>query len=245
MGTQQITSKYGAMHREDRTQRGRTTYRKPGVYRAIATFVVVIGILPACTTADDTHAGATGSSPTLDPSSSGGSDTFKAPFSYTLPPGWTIEDGARYFKFDMADTPGAHFYVLSSVVAAKSDCSNRPKRGVGTSSDAMTSWLSTHPALDATTPRPVTLGAAMGSYVDVQLAADWNMTCPNGLALVTRAPDGPQGWGIGTQEKIRFYVLDLPGGDTVTVVVEAPFASAFQDVIDQAAPVVESFNFLK
>ena len=41
----------------------------------------------------------------------------------------------------------------------------------------MTNWLSAHPALDATTPRPVTLGAATGSYVDVQLAADWNQTC--------------------------------------------------------------------
>ena len=112
----------------------------------------------------------------------------------------------------------------------------------------MTSWLSTHPALDATTPRPVTLGAATGRYVDVKVAPHWKTapvvtSCPNGLVLVTREPDGPQGWGIGPEDKIRFYVLDLPDGATVTIVVVNPYYGSFQDLIDQAAPVVESFNF--
>ena len=177
---------------------------------------------------------------------SGRSDTFKAPFTYTLPPGWTFAgEGARYFSLDATDEPGAKLILLSDVVAARSDCSDRPKRGVGTSSDAMTSWLSTHPALDATTPRAVTLGAAAGSWVDVRLAADWNQTCPNGLTLVTRQPDGPQTWAINGDEKMRFYVLDLPGGGTVTIVVGAPSASDFQHVIAEAAPVVESFDFHK
>jgi hypothetical protein len=76
-------------------------------------------------------------------------------------------------------------------------------------------------------------------------------TCPDGLQLVTRAPDGPQGWGIGPTDKIRVYVLDLRGGDTVTIVVDAPSGASdspsggsdFQDLMDQTVPVVESFNF--
>jgi hypothetical protein len=177
---------------------------------------------------------------------SGRSDTFKAPFTYTLPPGWTVTgDAARYFALSTSDAPSADFYVFSSVVAARSDCSDRPKRDVGSSSDAMTTWLSTHPALDATTPRAVTLGGASGSWVDVQLANDWTQTCPTGLVLVTGRPDGPQTWAIRADEKMRFYVLDLPAGDTVTIVIAAPHASDFQDVIDRAAPVVESFDFLK
>jgi hypothetical protein len=183
---------------------------------------------------------------------SGSTHQFKAPFTYTVPQSWALSgEGARYFSLDSTVVPGGHLIVLSGVRAGRLDCSNRPDLSVGTSSDAMTTWLSTHPALDATKPRAVTLGAATGSYVDVQLAARQQAaaTCPDGLQLVTRAPDGPQGWGIGPTDKIRLYVLDLPGGDTVTIVVVAPQGgtdfggSQFQDLMDQTAPVLESFNF--
>ena len=62
--------------------------------------------------------------------------------------------------------------------------------------------------------------------------------------LVTGHPDHPQTWDIGS-EKMRVYVLDVPSGDTVTIVID-PRASGsdFQSLIDQAAPVVESFDFL-
>ncbi len=179
---------------------------------------------------------------------SGSTHTFKAPFTYTVPQSWALSgEGARYFSLDSTVVPGGHLIVLSGVRAGRLDCTNRPDLSVGTSSDAMTTWLSTHPALDATEPRPVRLGAATGSYVDVQLAARARaMTCPHGRQLVTRHPDGPQGWGIGPTDKIRLYVLDLPGSDTVTIVVDSPSGgSKFQDLMDQTAPVVESFDFLK
>ena len=38
-------------------------------------------------------------------------------------------------------------------------------------------------------------------------------------------------------------VLDLPDGNTVTVVVDARHASDFKDAIRQVAPVVKSFDF--
>jgi hypothetical protein len=175
---------------------------------------------------------------------SGRTGTFKAPFTYTLPPGWTVGDrGAHYFSLDSADAPTAGLIVLKNVVPAKPDCSGDPMPGVGSSSDAMTSWLSEHPALVATTPRPVTLGAGAGSYVDVRLASDLDPSCPDGLSLVTGEPG--TGWEIAQGAKERFYVLDLPAGNTVTIIVTVPRASGFPAVIDEAAPVVESFRFLK
>jgi len=174
---------------------------------------------------------------------------FEAPFKYTLPPGWTVSEETWLFRLDPPEAPEGWvaFYVFSGFVPARSDCSDRPEQGVGRSSDAMTSWLSTHPALDATTPREVTLGGATGSWVDVQLADDWDYTCPGGptggLRLVTGYPDNIGKWSIDRNEKIRFYVLDLPAGDTVTIVISATDAMYFDDVIDQAAPVVESFKF--
>jgi hypothetical protein len=175
---------------------------------------------------------------------SGRTRNFKSPFTYTVPQGTHSGQGRRYFSLDMTD--GSKVIVLSDVVAAKSDCSPRPDRGVGTSSEAMTTWLSRNPVLDATTPQPVTLGAATGSYVDVKLAADWNQSCP-GPTIVTGRPDRPQGWDIGVADKERYYVLDLPSGDTVTIVIDAyggASGGGFQHVIHEAAPVVESFRFL-
>jgi hypothetical protein len=180
---------------------------------------------------------------------SGRTGVFEAPFTYTLPPGWTVSNSDWWFQLIPADAPkgwGA-FWVFSSFVPARSDCSDRPEQGVGRSSDAMTSWLSTHPALDATKPREVKLGRATGSWVDVQLADDWEYTCPrgymNGLSLVTGEPENSFGrWSIVPNEKIRFYVLDVPASDTVTIVISTD-VSDFNDAIDLAAPVVESFKF--
>jgi hypothetical protein len=55
-------------------------------------------------------------------------------------------------------------------------------------------------------------------------------------------PEAP--WSIAPNEKIRFYVLDPPAGDTVTIVISVTDARYFDDVIDLAAPVVDSFKFL-
>jgi hypothetical protein len=176
---------------------------------------------------------------------SGRTDVFEAPFTYTLPAGWTVRsEGGRYFWLrPPAASQAQSVIVLSSVVAAKSVCSDRPDRKVGRSSDAMTSWLSTHPALDATSPRAVTLGGATGSWVDVQLADDWNQSCSAGLGLVTGQPDSGESWAIAGDAKIRFYVLDHPAGDTVTIVVEVADATQFNGVIDEVAPFVESIEF--
>jgi hypothetical protein len=180
------------------------------------------------------------------PQTASSGHTFEAPFTYTVPQDWTFSgEGARYYSWDATDGSSTHLIVLSSVVAARSDCTTRSKRGVGRSSDAMTSWLSTHPGLVATTPEAIELGRAAGSFVDVELAADWDQRCRNGLVLVTAKGARPQSWSIDGDAKLRFYVLDLPGGDTVTIVVNVPHASDFQDVIAEATPLVESFDFHK
>ncbi len=181
------------------------------------------------------------------PPVSGRSETFRAPFTYTVPSDWTLSgESPRYFSLETPGASGTDVIALSGVVAAAPDCSDRPAHGVGTSSEAMMNWLSAHPALDATTPRPVKLGEATGSYVDVQLAAGWDQTCSNGLVLVTGQPHARQNWGIYASDKIRLYVLDLPSGDTVTIVIDPTVSpSDFPSLIAQAAPVVESFRFLK
>jgi hypothetical protein len=179
------------------------------------------------------------------PPVSGRSHTFNAPFTYTVPSDWKFAGEAnRYFALETPGASGTDVIVLSNVVASQADCSNKPKRGVGTSSEAITNWLSADPALDATAPHPVKLGSATGSYVDVQLASDWNQTCSNGLNLVTGHPGHPQTWALYGNEQERFYVLDLPSRGTVTIVIDSTDSpSDFQSLIEQAVPVVDTFRF--
>ena len=200
---------------------------------------IVVAALAACTS------GASASAP---PSTTSSplvirSEGFRDPFTYTLPAGWSLSGtGDRYYGFSADHGPGG-VLALSGVGAAKSDCSRRPQQGVGSSSGALTSWLSTDPALDATTPQPITLGSAIGSWLDVTLASDWKRKCANGLTLVTRHPDGPESMEILAGDKMRIYVLDVPGGDTVTVLATVPGGVDSPNSIDDVAPIVESFNF--
>ena len=134
---------------------------------------------------------------------SGRTRAFEAPFTYTLPPGWTVSDGSWAVSLGPPQ-----IWVFSSFVPARSDCSDRPKQGVGRSSDAMTSWLSTYPALDATTPREVTLGGRRGV----------GRTSSSPTTGTTRARAGPFGrpqarygssrlgreWSIDQSAKLRF-----------------------------------------
>ncbi len=234
-------------YRERKSRNQRIAAIAVGIAVPIA---LVIGAVRVLGSGGDTNVPATSPSALASatpPPVSGRSDIFMAPFTYTVPSDWSFAgEGFRSFSLETPGASGTDVIVLSDVVAAAPDCSLRAAQGVGTSSDAMTAWLSSHPALNATTPRPVRLGVASGSYVDVRLAADWNLTCTNGLTLVTGQPDRRQNWGVYGSETIRLYVLDLPSGDTVTIVIDPTVSpSDFRTLIDQAAPVVESFRFLK
>lgn len=201
---------------------------------------ILVATLAACSSGGSSSApSSTASSP-----SSGvvRSEGFKDEFTYTLPPDWSLTGtGDRYYSFTPNQGTGS-LLALSGVVAARSDCSRRPEPGVGTSSDAMIKWLSKDSALDATTPQPTTLGSAAGSWLDVALAPDWKRTCPNGLTLLTRHPDGPESMEILANDKMRIYVLDVPGGDTVTILATVRATGAGPSIEDVAA-IVKSFDF--
>src|SRR5262245_31467598 len=233
--------------RSDRYQEGKSRNRRVAALAlgiAVPLLLVVTAVLVLRSEPDDNVSLSPPSMSVPPASAIGGSHQFKEPFTYTLPAGWAFGDAdSGWLRLDMPSSAPGSFYALMNVKATRPDCSDRLNQSVGASSHAITTWFSRHPALDATTPQPITLGAASGSWVDLELARGWDQICPHGLPLLSN-PTGGESWGIEhNTEKLRFYVLDLPDGNTVTIVVDTQHAKDFKDVIHKAAPVVESFDF--
>ena len=100
---------------------------------------------------------------------------FDPAFTYTLPPTWEVtSDSPRNYTLVATAAPTGTVILFRDVVAASPDCSDRPDGDVGTSSEAMTTWMATNPAFDATSPQRVNVGGATGYRVDLQQTEGWD-----------------------------------------------------------------------
>jgi len=186
--------------------------------------------------ASETAAPVTGSAVEFDPA-----------FTYTLPSTWEVSsDSPRNFTLRTTpelDSTGI-ILLLRDVVAAAPDCSGRANHDVGTSSEAMTTWMSTNPAFEATSPQRVNVGGATGYRVDLQQTEGWDRTCDFAdVPLVTGKPDGMPSWSVAVGERMRVFVLDMSDGSTVTIVVQPDVPADSASFMDEALPIVDSIGF--
>ena len=162
---------------------------------------------------------------------------FDPAFTYTLPPTWEVtSDSPRNYTLQATAAPTGTVILFRDVVAASPDCSDRPDGDVGTSSEAMTTWMATNPAFDATSPQRVNVGGATGYRVDLQQTEGWDQTC--GLAevpLVIGKPDGMPSWTVPAGARMRVFVLDLSDGGTVTIAAQTGDADNFERFMDEAS----------
>ena len=92
-----------------------------------------------------------------------------------------------------------------------------------------------------------TVGGLRGVAVDVAIKAGWTASCPFAggsptVPLIT-SRTAAYHWVIVGNERLRFYVLDLPGGGTVIVDVDAYDGTQFDALVNGAAPIVRSMQF--
>jgi hypothetical protein len=182
------------------------------------------------------------------------SDTFEPTFTFALPDSWTGARGTdgepgddpRYLGLSPIGTPDGErtgIFVLRNALAVKQNCSGNPDPGVGTSSAAITDWMTTYDRLDATTPQPVRIGRVPGHWVEIGLPFG-RQPCPGfqDIPILVGEPHRPN-WGIEPGTQMRVYVLDLAGGKTVTIMIEVQDPAQFQALKHEAIPIVESFDF--
>ena len=89
----------------------------------------------------------------------------------------------------------------------------------------------------------MSLGGAPGFWMDVAVAPGASV-CDYYPATMVLAEGAEHGLGIGSGERLRLYLLDLPEGASIEVLTIAIVArdSMFEELIEQATPVIESLE---
>ena len=186
--------------------------------------------------------------------------------TYTVPDGWAnsadwpmsydLVPAASYPPVGDAavDTHGIYLVGQPAAQAQSRDdtrCVVAEAEGVGHTVDDLVGWISSHPGLDAGEPAPVTIGGRAGQMIDVKVAPEWTATCADypgqaPLALMFTqigTPPDTYSWGIGQGQTDRIILLDLGEGQVVLIGITTNRPGAFDALVAEAMPIIESFEF--
>jgi hypothetical protein len=170
--------------------------------------------------------------------------------TFTLPAGWDIAtDSPDYLELKPAgsDIAGIHFFLHPLARSQELSCPETAAPGVGTTSTELVQWLRGLPGLVVSDSKMVTVGGLRGTQVDVGIREGWTASCPfaDGAATVPLWLDGKggYGWVAAGNERMRLSVLDVPGGGTLIVDVDAFDGSVIDQLLSDATPIIASLSF--
>jgi len=192
----------------------------------------------------------------MDPNVPATSSTFLTGYSYSVPVGWSQLESQN--ALGRPNDPGTMAVTLTLDVAPHSqapDCPDAKEPGVPTTVAAMAQWLTRVPGLVATTPTPINIGGYDGLMLDVSVAPTWRLTCQftSGAERIVftftdRVPvaDSPfvRDTLLGDAHS-RYILLDLGGGHNLLIEVGAPDKASWEDLVQAAMPIVNSFQFTR
>jgi hypothetical protein len=184
------------------------------------------------------------------PAGSYTSRNFGPKVSYAVPAGWAVPvDNATFFQLIPGGSEVIGIHLFRDPMAASQDpaCPDTPEPGVGTTALELATWIRGLPGLTVSQPKLVTVGGLRGTELEMQIVAGWTASCPfaNGTPTVPLfiGPKQEYRWVIAGSERLRLDLLDVPGGGTVAVDIDAFDGSLFDDLLTSATPIVNSFSF--
>lgn len=215
--------------------------------------LLVIGAVVACGGSGGSDAAAAPATAAAAPLPAGPQVTsaFQPSVSFTLPEGWE-----KPLDTDLMVTlrpAGSEVDTLNLFRDARAalqadDCARGIEPGVGATSSELAAWIQEQPGLVVSSPALASLGGLRGVAIDVAIRDGWTASCPfaNGnptVPLITGPSGASYHWVAYGDEKLRMYILDLPDGGTVTVMVDTVLGDQFGTLLAAAAPIVRSMEF--
>jgi hypothetical protein len=214
--------------------------------------ILVAALLAGCSGSAGAPTGAT-PAPTPPPALAPGTYTsaaFQPAVTYTVPSGWRVaSDSSDYFALQPvnSEVTGIHFFGDPLAASQDPTCPTTAEPGVGTLSLELATWIRRLPGIVASSPRMVTVGGLRGVELDLALNTGWTASCPfaNGVPTVPLfvGADGSLRWVVAGNERLRLDLLDVPGGGTVVVDVDAFDGTLFDELLAAATPIVQSLSF--
>jgi len=211
---------------------------------------LVAALLAGCAGAPSAATPVPTPAPSVLPAGTYTSAAFQPAVTYTVPTGWRIaSDSSDYFALQPVDSEitGIHFFRDPLAASQDAACPTTPEPGVGKLSLELATWIRDLPGIIASSPRIVTTGGLRGVELDLALNTGWTASCPfaNGVPTVPLfvGADGSLRWVVAGNERLRVALLDVPGGGTVVVDVDAFDGTLMDGLVAAAAPIVQSLSF--
>lgn len=186
------------------------------------------------------------------PAGSYQSRAFEPQVTFTLPEGWWIAADERdHLELRPVSTDQGGIFLFRDPEAASQDesCPLTAEPNVGGLSTELAAWIRGLPGLDVSSPRLASVGGLRGTELDLRIVDGWQESCwfANGLPTVPLfvGGDSQMRWVVAGSEQLRLSLLDVPGGGTVVVDIDAFSGSLWNDLIEAATPIVNSFTFAR
>jgi hypothetical protein len=173
---------------------------------------------------------------------------FKPTLTFTVPDGWELlADTPNWVQLRPTGAENLGLYLFRDARPASQDptCPTTPAVGVGATSSELVAFYRGLPGLVAGSPALVTVGGLNGSSLDLGMTPGWTLSCPfaSGVPTVPLLMNaGIDRWVLAGGERLRLYLLDLPGGNVV-VDVDDFEGSQIDTLIASATPIIKSFVF--
>jgi hypothetical protein len=182
--------------------------------------------------------------------------------TYTVPDGWanSADFPDRFTLTPSADfalegqvgeetTQGIEVSVQPVANEQNADCKSAELKSVPRTATGLIQWIRGLPSLTSSAPTAITVDGHRGQWVDVRVNRSWKTSCGSDTvpiaAFLTMAgqPSDADVLAIVAGVRFRLVLLDLGGGDLVLINVYSPDTARFDDLVQQAMPIIQSFKF--
>jgi hypothetical protein len=149
---------------------------------------------------------------------------------------WALHHGPTWTT--LVGPPEGSLRVLADPLPIETGCREGPAPA---DAEALARSIRSYPGLKATAPVPVDVGGIKALRMDVVTARRASQC----QALVLRPWSPASGDDLDQGDRMRLYLLDLPGGISARILAIAIVAPEprFESVVEAAAPIVDSFEF--